>query len=711
MIDAGTLPLCEFGESDSVPLVCHMISGTHRYRPDALFVGYPTLVADISPWSQPLPSCDFAVNVDFLAARCDLRVLLWPLRNKILYCNCNQEREKCWAWLLADTFLDIFIPGYGGDFQFHVYGNTIGCMDYGAYDELQDADNDGDTNIMVQRNLPRHADLAAGGNQGSRHRPQQLVPDGLPPLEHLRSALRTRHPYVDGAISTPAVTQALNRRRFSAEPLVKWRNNVMDALLALSGATAHEDALFLDQVHPLVGQVLRAFMTKNLAMMRELWFISQPQDYSAVAALCVGLPMIGWTPPAFGLMPRVKEPSSSYDVWKRGAVARNSAIIHRVNGSNDRELDTRAFNKTMEETVAGVLIGPFYSLDEIPCDCPGVAPRCGIWEQHGEAVEADVRNIDDLLVGEQNSTAGSLFSHRPTDADALVAQCRAVARKCPHSSLKGWSSDFSKAYKQVPGDPHHCLDIVLAQFDPVMRCAAFFVALSQVFGSKTSPVNFSRYPAAFCHIVAGFFLLPATHCVDDVIFIEEEMVVDSGKMSWDLLMKLCGWRMSESKDAPPSSCFPIIGVSLNLEPFPNSDPTVLITARRISSLIQLIGNILVAASLGSGEAASLSGKVGFALSVTFGKVGRCRVRPILRRAYSRARHLNEELRSCLLWWRAFLRNFTPRPIPTALENLPVVVSYSDGEGGLAGIGAAIWHPWKSHPLAVYSEVPVALREH
>ena len=410
-------------------------------------------------------------------------------------------------------------------------------------------------------------------------------------------------------------------------------------------------------------------------------------------------------------MPRVKEPSSSYDVWKRGAVARNSAIIHRVNGSNDRELDTRAFNKTMEETVAGVLIGPFYSLDEIPCDCPGVAPRCGIWEQHGEAVEADVRNIDDLLVGEQNSTAGSLFSHRPTDADALVAQCRAVARKCPHSSLKGWSSDFSKAYKQVPGDPHHCLDIVLAQFDPVMRCAAFFVALSQVFGSKTSPVNFSRYPAAFCHIVAGIFLLPATHCVDDVIFIEEEMVVDSGKMSWDLLMKLCGWRMSESKDAPPSSCFPIIGVSLNLEPFPNSDPTVLITARRISSLIQLIGNILVAASLGSGEAASLSGKVGFALSVTFGKFGRCRVRPILRRAYSRARHLNEELRSCLLWWRAFLRNFTPRPIPTALENLPVVVSYSDGEGGLAGIGAAIWHPWKSHPLAVYSEVPVALREH
>ena len=349
--------------------------------------------------------------------------------------------------------------------------------------------------------------------------------------------------------------------------------------MALALATAGEDALFLDLVHPLIGKVLRAYTDKNVATMRELWFITQPPDYSAVAALCVGLPMLGWAPPAFGLLFRVKGPVNSYGDWKRGAGARNSSIIHRLTGSNDVELDQRAFRKTMEETVSGVLLGPVYSLYEIPCECPGVAPRCGIWEQHGEAVEADVRNIDDLLVGEQNSTVGSLFSHRPTDADALVAQCRAVARKCPNSKLEGWSSDFSKAYKQVPGDPHQCLDVVLAQYDPFKRCVAFCIALSQVFGSKTSPINFSRYPAAFCNIVSLLFLLPATHCVDDVIFVEEEMVVCSGKVCWELLMKLCGWQMSQSKDAPPASRFPIIGVSLDLAPFPRTDPTIMITAR------------------------------------------------------------------------------------------------------------------------------------
>ena len=157
------------------------------------------------------------------------------------------------------------------------------------------------------------------------------------------------------------------------------------ALMALALATAGEDALFLDLV-PLIGKVLWAYTNKNVATMRELWFITQPPDYSAAAALCVGLPMLGWAPPAFGLMRRVKGPGKSYDDWKRGGGARDASIMHRLTGSNDVKLDARAFCKTMEETVSGVLLGPVYSLYEIPCECPGVAPRCGIWEQQGEAV-------------------------------------------------------------------------------------------------------------------------------------------------------------------------------------------------------------------------------------------------------------------------------------------------------------------------------------
>jgi len=86
------------------------------------------------------------------------------------------------------------------------------------------------------------------------------------------------------------------------------------------------------------------------------------------------------------------------------------------------------------------------------------------------------------------------------------------------------------------------------------------------------------------------------------------------------------------------------------------------------------------------------------------------MKPIFQRAYSRAKNLNFALTTCLRWWLAFLNEFTPRPIPASLEDLPCIISYSDGEGGLAGIGAAVWDPRRAKPLALYTEVPSIVRD-
>ena len=85
------------------------------------------------------------------------------------------------------------------------------------------------------------------------------------------------------------------------------------------------------------------------------------------------------------------------------------------------------------------------------------------------------------------------------------------------------------------------------------------------------------------------------------------------------------------------------------------------------------------------------------------------MRPIIRRAYSCARKLDKRLVVCLLWWLQFLAAYSPRPVPTCLSGMECIISYSDGEGKLAGIGAAVWVPGRIHPLALYSEVPVSLR--
>ena len=168
-------------------------------------------------------------------------------------------------------------------------------------------------------------------------------------------------------------------------------------------------------------------------------------------------------------------------------------------------------------------------------------------------------------------------------------------------------------------------------------------------------------------------------------------------------------RISEKKSPPPAGRFNVIGVSLDLRPCPSCDALVNVTESRLSSIKRGILGILHSDRMGSGLAASLSGKLGFTITATFGKVGRARIRPFINRAYSRKSYLTPHIRSCLRWWLRFLRIYRPRPVPSSLLAMPTIISYSDGEGGSAGVGVAAWVPWLSTPVAAFCMVPDEVR--
>ena len=91
-------------------------------------------------------------------------------------------------------------------------------------------------------------------------------------------------------------------------------------------------------------------------------------------------------------------------------------------------------------------------------------------------------------------------------------------------------------------------------------------------------------------------------------------------------------------------------------------------------------------------------------------MGRAKLRPLIRRSIEQLHTLNMQLYTCLHWWRVFLRSYFQRVLPLSIANLPVVVSYSDGEGGHAGVGVAVWSPERNRPVAAFAEVPAVIRK-
>lgn len=114
-----------------------------------------------------------------------------------------------------------------------------------------------------------------------------------------------------------------------------------------------------------------------------------------------------------------------------------------------------------------------------------------------------------------------------------------------------------------------------------MACLVFFVPLCQLFGGKSPPLNFARFPAWLCAMAAALFALAASHCVDDIIAVEPNPIAASGNWCFKMLCGLTGWALSPSK-APPLACiFMVIGVVLDLSGVPLAEAILKIETKHI----------------------------------------------------------------------------------------------------------------------------------
>ena len=123
-------------------------------------------------------------------------------------------------------------------------------------------------------------------------------------------------------------------------------------------------------------------------------------------------------------------------------------------------------------------------------------------------------------------------------------------------------------------------------------------------------------------------------------------------------------------------------------------------------------NHIQSKNLSAGASGKLYGRLSATTSQTHGRYGRAKLGPIKRRQYEHGMsHLTRQLLSSLWWWYHGLANRVPRPVPFgALRRSDPIITYSDGEGGDAGVGVVIFGDFAHQPKPVYLEIPAELRE-
>ena len=390
-----------------------------------------------------------------------------------------------------------------------------------------------------------------------------------------------------------------------------------------------------------------------------------------------------------------------------GVQTRTRELIYQLGASHDQALDAEAEKKTREELRRGVLLGPCKRIKDTGQTEVSLVPRRAVWEQHGSATEASVRCIDDMLSGEQNSTVGTLCSHRPTDVDGFLVQSRCVVDRFPQDKVEVFTSDFAKAYKQVTGKPGDVNKYVIGQWSPSSKTVLYYVALSLLFGGPGAPVQFARYPAWFAFVVAVLIARPLSHCVGDVIGVERKATMLSGWRFWRALAEWAGWDVPDSKSPFPSATLIVIGIQPNFQVLPYGEVIIEISKCRVQSLIAQIDGILAQQSCCSGEASPLWGRLGHASTQMWGQFGRARLAPShWWREHEHGRtNLNVQLTACLHWWRRILPAHEVRAVPRSLQSRGVIITYSDGEGKDAGVGVALWHYDGRPPLAANVRIP------
>ena len=410
--------------------------------------------------------------------------------------------------------------------------------------------------------------------------------------------------------------------------------------------------------------------------------INYPDD-DFITDLSNGMPIVGTIPDSNTLRKRVRTAKTDLEKWKTALPALNRANVQRVTEEQDSENAKIAWERTLTEVERGWVSKPIPLNEEIMETIP-LTPRFAKREQHGNQ-DAKFRLIDDFKASAVNDLLSTVDTAVPQTLDLFLATCVYYSLISPNTKLLACSMDFAHAYKHI-GIPKSQRDFATIILTPPGGPVHYAKLHTQPFGSSRAPANWGRVTHFLQEVMLNMFDVVVFIYVDDCFIVEPH---DTLQSAWDAFHTVCqmlGLSLEPAKGQPPARKLHLLGadIALTAEGIHASFPD-----RKRHDLLNDLKQVLKYNQLNPAQAAKLRGRLGFAQSFVFGKLGRALLHPLTARQYSqlpgRNHPLNEELNESLRWWIALLTRNSPRTVPFGAPKPTLLYTDASGSGHISAV--------------------------
>ena len=486
--------------------------------------------------------------------------------------------------------------------------------------------------------------------------------------------------------------------------LLLHKRRVVDGIILwASGQLQHLTDALLELAPPHV----RMLPTRHhIALVAALVKASHWPHSTLPASLLFGFPTTGDLPATGVFRPNVKHAtvrSDSFDV--RAWTDELESRVRRVGARATRKaskLSAAVLSKSLDETkpvtIHGVetsrswSIGPYdrAQMDEMFPEGFWPSRRFGVL-QNGE-----VRPCDDCKESSLNASATTHESISCDGADFPAAVCDMYYSLLGSSAeMAGGTDDWKKAYRQIPtDDPSRS---VVAQWDPERKCVVYFVVLGHCFGAVGAVNSFNAVSRFVTCTTRAFHGASAGNYFDDHVAVEPTFAGGSAQASLNVLAVCCGFLFDRvAKHKPMAPIFVYLGVQHDLSRVPAGVATLRILEARRDTLVAACRDVLKKGRLTGGAAASLRGKLYFAATTAYGRVGRAALQPILQRQEREGERnsLTPAMVRALSFFITLLNHMPDREITLGSQGTSPVIVWSDAswEAGVGRLGFVVYDP-------------------